>query len=178
MSSFTIIDRNSFLWSYLLPEIRDLIEDGEYLFDFVEKNKDAVGIADYSFLVFPFSKAYEGFLKKLFLDLKLIKHDEYYGDDIRIGRILNPIYQKELGNTFALICSHSPAHRNIAEKLWDVWKHGRNLVFHFFPHNFRRLSFDEALELIRDIVGAMELAVLGCELPAKQLQRSEITSIR
>jgi len=116
------------------------------------------GISDYCYLVFPFSKAYEGFLKKLFLDLKLMRPEDYYSDDIRIGKILNPHFVKEHGAVYHKL------HIEVAEKLWTTWKSGRNLVFHYFPHNFRRLSYTEAKELIEQIVDAMTFAVSRCQI--------------
>jgi hypothetical protein len=161
-----LIKRESALWSYLDDEIKSLIEDGEHLLDHAEDHKNIV--SDFSYLVFPFAKSYEGFLKRFFLNLELISEDEYYSDDIRIGRILNPMFLDSKENVFAKICDNKKTAkregREIAETLWGVWKSGRNLVFHYFPHNFRRLNYDEALGLITDIISAMEIAVIGCKL--------------
>lgn len=159
-----LVDRNSFLWSYLQPELKDLISDGEILVDFVKSKNVSERLNDCSFLVFPFSKAYEGFLKKLFLDLGVIHYDDYYGDDIRIGRLLNPHYQHEIDNVFAKMCRHSGKRKDLSERLWNTWKRGRNLVFHYFPHNFKRLSYDEALEIVSEILASMEVAVAACDL--------------
>ncbi|KUK79482.1 MAG: hypothetical protein XD95_0351, partial [Microgenomates bacterium 39_7] len=52
--------------------------------------QDQEPLVDYSFIVFPMSKAYEGFLKKLFFDMKLISQETYEGHRFRIGRALNP----------------------------------------------------------------------------------------
>lgn len=83
-----VIERKSKLWRYLPEEIRSLILDGENLL--IECHAISGKVSDYSYLVFTFAKAYEGFLKHLFLDLGLIHEEDFYGDDIRIGRILNP----------------------------------------------------------------------------------------
>lgn len=160
-----MIDRKSVLWSYLPIEIKGLVGDGEVLLAEVQTIKDKNVISDYSFLVFPFSKGYEGFLKKLFLDLDLIKEDEYYGDDIRIGRILNPGYIHEVTSVYKRLCGPSGKDKtDVASQMWDAWKKGRNQVFHYFPHNFRKLSYDEALDIINSILGVMELAVARCKL--------------
>jgi hypothetical protein len=47
----------------------------------------------------------------------------------------------------------------LTTKLWEVWKKGRNQVFHYFPHNFRRLSYQEAFEIADDIAKTMEQAI-------------------
>lgn len=164
-----LIERNTVLWQYLSEEIQGLISDGETLVNFVISNDAGKEISDHSFMVFPFAKAYEGYLKKLFLDIGMIKPDEYYSDDIRIGRILNPRYQAEKGNVFSRMCEHSPNRRDLSQKLWDVWKSGRNEIFHYFPHNFKKLNFDEAMTLIKAFVDAMEAAVSRCEMPESKL---------
>ncbi|OGC45524.1 hypothetical protein A2V49_04840 [candidate division WWE3 bacterium RBG_19FT_COMBO_34_6] len=149
-----LIDRNSSLWSYLTDDLKGLISDGEILLE--QNNQAQNNLTDYSYLVFLFSKAYEGFLKKLFLDLKFIREDEYYGDDIRIGRILNPRFLDEHENVFKKLVSNEGTGEQLAAHLWELWKLGRNQVFHYFPHNFRRLSYQEAFDIIRDLIGGME----------------------
>lgn len=136
--------------------MKGLISDGEaLLFDVKLHN---LQISDYSYLVFPFSKAYEGFLKKLFLNLGLINKAQFYGDEIRIGRILNPVFKHEKESIFHGMSQNSGS-SYLTEKLWFVWKNGRNLVFHYYPHNFRKLSLNEAETLVKDIVLVMGEAI-------------------
>lgn len=167
-----MINRESFLWSYLQPELKELLSDGELLVLHANEADLSTKINDFSFLVFPFAKAYEGFLKKLFLDLGMIHYDDYYGDEIRIGRLLNPHYKHENHNVFQKICTHSPEGKNLSKRLWETWKSGRNLIFHYFPHNYKRLTLDQAVAEIAEIITAMETAVIGCNLD------KTVTSIR
>jgi len=59
-------------------------------------------ISDFSFLVSPIAKAYEGFLKDLFLKIGIITENDYSSDRFRVGKTLNPslrykrfsVYQK------------------------------------------------------------------------------------
>ncbi len=169
-----VFDKNSALWTYLPEEIKGLFLDGEQLLDHAEHHKGKT--SDFSYLVFPFSKGYEGFLKRFFLDMGLIREDEYYSNDIRIGRILNPNFIKEKDNVFIKICRDNKTTpregRKIAEDLWNIWRRGRNQVFHYFPHNFRRLTHEEALEIISQMVTSMENAVLGCKLNIETVNKS------
>jgi len=152
-----VVDRKSSLWRYLTEEIQSLVEDGERLLtDAKEYPKE---ISDYSYLVFPFAKAYEGFLKRLFLDLDMITEDEYYGEKIRIGRVLNPFYGKQDHSVYEKLVAHEKGGKEATERLWKIWREGRNQVFHYFPHNFRRLTEEEAFELIEEFVDSMEVAV-------------------
>ena len=151
-----LIDRRSALWGYLTDDLKGLMVDGELLVANVDEIPHKV--SDYSYLVFPFAKGYEGFLKKLFLDLKMIKEDEYYGDDIRIGRVLNPDYNKKAKNVFYKIRVSDKGNEKLAQELWEMWHDGRNQVFHYFPHNFRKLTYTEAMELIHGLLDAMQAA--------------------
>jgi hypothetical protein len=123
-----VLDRKSTLWRYLSQDIKDLIEDGELLLNFVLEHKDKTDISDFSFLVFSFAKAYEGFLKKFFLDIGLITHDDFYGDEMRIGRMLNPNYMKEHGKKINKLCNHKDL-QDLTELLWKTW---RKAVIGFF----------------------------------------------
>ncbi len=157
-----LIDRKSALWGYLTDDIKGLIIDGELLVKHAEQGRRKV--SDFSYLVFPFSKAYEGYLKRLFLDLDLIQEDEYYGEEIRIGRLLNPHYKKSSKNVFSRLCGSAKEGQAMAERMWNVWRRGRNQVFHYFPHNFRKLSYKEAGEIIEELLAVMSMAVESCEL--------------
>ena len=157
-----IIDKNSALWDYLEENLQGLIADGEKLVDLARPEIGAV--SDYSYLVFPFSKAYEGFLKKLFLNTDVINEKSFYGDEIRVGRILSPRYRKEHAKQFSHMCLKETSKVDLADRLWDTWHKGRNRVFHYFPHNFRRLNYQEALEIILELASRMEEALVKCDL--------------
>jgi hypothetical protein len=159
-----IVSRSSSLWRYLTPEIKGLISDGEAVLGMAERYKSDPEITDYSFIVFSFAKAYEGFLKKFLLDSGLIKEGEYYGDDLRIGRVLNPHYISQKGNIFSKICDRSKGGREFSTNLWRMWKRGRNTVFHYFPHNFRKLEYEEALKISEELIEAMERTLNHCDV--------------
>jgi len=44
---------------------------------------------------------------------------------------------------------------DLAKEIWYVWKEGRNQVIHYYPHNLKRLTYDEAQEMIADILSIM-----------------------
>lgn len=157
-----VINRRNSLWVYLPKDIKGLLIDGELLVHHAEAIPHKV--SDYSYLVFPFAKAYEGFLKKLFLDLDFIKEDEFYGDDIRIGRILNPYYIQENENLFGKLCAKAADGQAFAERMWAIWRRGRNQVFHYFPHNFRKLSYEEAMDIVNELLDVMDAAIVSCDL--------------
>lgn len=157
-------DKSSSFWQYLSAGQKGLIEEGLYLLNDIKDHPDA-NISDYSYLVFPFAKAYEGYLKKLFLDLGFISKQVYESDHFRIGRALNPQLEKKLRyeSIYDKIISLS-GNRQLADELWNVWKRGRNLVFHYFPHNFRALQLSEAENIISEMLLVMERAVKECRV--------------
>src|SRR3989344_7040920 len=76
-------------WLYLTENQRDLFSQAVTLLTRERVFKEAL-FNDYSFIVFPAAKAYEGFLKKLLFDLGFITSAQYSGEHFRIGKSLNP----------------------------------------------------------------------------------------
>lgn len=148
----------SLLWQYLSPEQRVLAGDGAFLVLDSEKHRDQEP-TDYSYMVFPFAKMYEGFLKQLFRDTKVMEERDYYSDHFRIGKALSPQMAPRLGVHSIYTQFSRQFGKDLTEKLWQVWKEARNLVFHYFPHNYRALTRIQAIELIDRLIDAMEKAV-------------------
>lgn len=148
------------LREFLGPELLPLWEDGEKLLSTMN-----LAYSDYSFLVFPFAKVYEGFLKKLFLQIGAINEYQYNNDRWRVGRALNPELEKELRHesVYDRIIEHCGG-QTLAETLWQAWKRGRNQVFHFWPGRNKALSLAEAREITDEIQAAMELALEECRI--------------
>jgi hypothetical protein len=153
-----IISNNPTLWNYISKGQQDLLIQGEYLLDKVIK-EGKYNFDDYSFLVFPFAKAYEGFLKQLFLDVKFITHLDYISDHFRLGKVLSPHMMARLGekSVYGKVVKNSG--RDLADSLWHTWKIGRNQVFHYFPHNLKSLTLSEAEGIIKVILDTMEKSV-------------------
>lgn len=121
--------------------------------------------------MFPYAKLYEGFLKQLFLDLGIIDKREYVSDRYRIGKALSPNLARRLGPRSAF---GQMAHRfgeAHAVRLWQAWKNGRNLVFHYFPHNYRALSHERAREVIALLVDTMNATVEQTGVTPKERER-------
>ena len=153
-----MFEETSPIWHYMSPEQQSLARDGKLLIaDHLQHPNEKIG--DYSYLVFPFSKLYEGFLKQLFRDLKIISENDYRSDHYRIGRSLSPNLVNRLGENSAYGEVERRYGKELADRLWYAWKEGRNLVFHYFPHNFRALDFKSAEGLIHLIYSAMEDAI-------------------
>lgn len=145
-------------YTYLTAWQKQLVEVAEDLVKQFQAEKD--GLADYSFLVFPMSKAYEGFLKKFLFDLNLIDQHTYEGRRFRIGRALNPDVSRQqrdqywLYDDVARLCSPKTA-----REIWTTWLECRNRVFHYFPKDDGLLTFDQAVAKIEKVSQAMSMAV-------------------
>jgi len=157
-------------WSYLGEDLQKLISTSHFLFSAVESwGGDLPGgkkeFHDYSFVVFPAAKAYEGFLKKLFFELNFITEDDYYGKHFRIGKALNPSLPKEMMhegvyNKIAKYCGGN----ELADTLWETWKESRNLIFHWFPNEKNTITLIEAGERIDMIINAIDRSFRECKI--------------
>jgi hypothetical protein len=125
------------------------------------------GFHDYSFVIFPFAKVYEGFLKKLLFRIGAIDEHQYKNDRWRVGRALNPQLEKDLRHeesVYDRLVQYCAGGTALADSLWEAWRDGRNRIFHFFPTEYHTLSFPEAKEIVAKIEKAMEMAFMECRI--------------
>ena len=150
-----IINKESQFWLYLSQGQKDLLDEGLYLMNDIIRDH-AYQFKDYSFLVFPFAKAYEGFLKQIFRDKKLISRLDYISDHLRLGKLMSPNLIGKLGDKSLYKKIQEQYSQELADKVWNVWKNGRNQIFHYFPHNIKAISFNESRGICMDIIRTME----------------------
>ena len=150
-------------------DIQKLLLTSEFLYRTVQdwdmSSPDNNDFHDYSFIVFPAAKAYEGFLKKMFLDLGFITQDDYYGKRFRIGKALNPSLEKEFRkeSVYDRIVKYCNG-KDLADNLWETWVQCRNLLFHWFPNEKKSINLAEAKQRVEMIVETMDKAYLGCNI--------------
>jgi hypothetical protein len=153
-----MIEKNSLLWNFLSPQEKMLYEDGMFLLSDSKQHRSEEP-TDYSYIVFPFAKLYEGFLKDLFVKSGIISERDYRSDHFRIGKVLSPNLVRRLGPRSAYGQLENRYGHDLPDLLWHAWKEGRNLVFHYFPHNYRVLTRDEAEQSVQLLEHAMEEGV-------------------
>ena len=145
-------------WDYLEEDLQELLRTSIHL---NSKAKElGEGVHDFSFIVFPAAKAYEGFLKKLFLDMGFISKEEYSGKSFRVGKALNPSLNRERykdESVYDKIVDFT-GNTKLADTLWETWKNSRNLVFHWFPDEKQALSSEEAKIRLQMILDAIDEA--------------------
>lgn len=159
-------------WPYLDSLQQDLVLQS---LDLVDQEEIQPKIrSDYSYLVFPMAKAYEGFLKKFFFDLGLITRNQFSGERFRIGRALNPSLYKDypresVYEKLARFCGGE----EISDKLWRTWKNSRNSIFHYFPDRENLISFGEAKNRVDQILEAIDFSFRGCRLAERRVSFKE-----
>lgn len=168
-----MIQSGSHLWQYLPPDQRQLAGDGRMLIEDrrIHPHED---LSDFSYIVFPFAKLYEGFLKNVFRDTGIITDKAYRSTHFRIGKALSPNLIKRLGNHSAYGRISREYGEDMALSLWTTWKQGRNLVFHYFPGNIRRLTFSEACDMVDQMINVMEKAVRVTGVFGRKRQRDQV----
>lgn len=126
----------------------------------LERERSSVlKFSDYSFVIFPFAKAYEGFLKQFLFQQGLITESVYMGNKFRIGRSLNPDIRESqrdewwLYDDVVLYCGDK-----LARDLWDTWIESRNHVFHYFPKTLHTYSLDKIESKIGKMLNVVEQA--------------------
>jgi len=137
---------------YLAADQKALTHDVELILD---RLKAFDHINDYSFLVSPISKAYEGYLKDFFLKLHVINQYDYESERFRVGKTLNPSLRYKRFSIFQKLADLDEKGEELAEMLWDAWKFGRNEIFHYFPGKHKNINRDEAENRIYLLLNAI-----------------------
>lgn len=137
---------------YLSQNQKPLIHDIEIL---LKDIKTTDHISDYSFLVAPAAKAYEGYLKDFFLKIGIIDRTDYESDRFRVGKTLNPSLRYKRFSVYQKLADYHEQGEELAEILWNAWKFGRNEILHFFPNNLKNLSLVEAEDRVNLVLHAI-----------------------
>lgn len=151
------------LWfRQLIHSHQELISQSFFLLEREQRLKG--NLADYSFVIFPCAKAYEGFLKWYLWRLKYIDDETYYGRKFRIGRSLNPDLPKRLQNgdwLYDELAKHCG--EVLIRQMWDAWIQCRNHVFHFYPNQQNHLTLSVVEKKLQLMTQVMERLVLCME---------------
>lgn len=153
-------------WNYLSVPQQDLIIEGNYLKDQIINDAE-YSFKDYSFLVFPFAKAYEGYLKQIFLDVGFISHLDYVSDHFRIGKVLSPNLKERLGDRSVYVQIERSISSEFAQKVWSTWKLHRNEILHYYPHNLKAITFETADFVVKTILNTMQESYTHLLLPLR-----------
>lgn len=158
-------------YGYMEQGQKDLVRVAEALLR-REIEEEKKTFYDYSFVVFPMAKAYEGFIKKYVYELGLITKGDYVGEHFRIGKSLNPDlpekYRRDdwvvgsLNELCGEVKEGQWAGRRLTEVMWEQWRESRNMLFHYFPDRVHFVDLNGAQERLRCLAEVME-AAMRCE---------------
>src|SRR3989344_5136982 len=147
---------------------QDLVTQAHLLYE-RERSISTPAFHDYSFVVFPMAKAYEGFLKRFFYRLGIISQTTMEGDNFRIGKSLNPDLPERfrdhewLVSELDSICGSAGGAfegQLLSRVLWKRWKTSRNLLFHYFPQHENFITLDGAGSRLAEIREAIKAALV------------------
>lgn len=158
-------------WDYLEEDLQELLNES---LDLYRVSSSLDSYHDYSFVLFPASKAYEGFLKKVFFDMGFISEQDYLGTRFRIGKALNPSLEDAAKGdqwVYGKLEKYCGG-KNLPDALWTTWKECRNLVFHWFPKEQRAIDRHEAHEKIRQIIHSIDLVFKECKINNATYEKS------
>lgn len=144
-------------WFAKLPITqKELLSQSFYLLDDVHFFQKT--FFDYSFLVMPAAKAYEGYLKDKFLKLNLISKKRWEGHRFRIGKALNPELAKQDPDGFERLYDDLERiyGNQTAQCSWQTWKLCRNRVFHYFNKEKQAISLTEAKQRLQMIIDSID----------------------
>jgi hypothetical protein len=158
------IYKNPQPWFTSLPKPQqELFKQSIFLINDAHSHK--LVYTDYSYIIMPASKSYEGFIKDLLLKLKLITQNQHSSKRFRVGKALNPQlesnprYKREaLYNELSQFCSD----QKFADSLWNTWIECRNKIFHYFPTEVRLLDLSEAEQRVTDILQVVMQSYSQC----------------
>lgn len=150
-------------WEYVGPDLQELMLQS---YDLLRVSTTLDSYHDYSFIVFPMSKAYEGFLKKIFLDMNFIDMAEYEGTRFRIGKALNPSLDPKARDeqwVYGKLAKYCGGEA-LPDELWAAWRECRNLLFHWFPKESRDIGRVEAGDKLDQVVKAIDAVFRECKI--------------
>lgn len=150
-------------WYLFLDEsMRLLVDEALFLRDREESLGET--LPDYSFIVFPIAKAYEGFVKKFALEMGLLSREGYESKRFRVGRSLNPAVAEAdrdewwIYGSLKRSCGEVEG-QSVADLMWQAWHSGRNRLFHYFPDSKEMIGIVDASSRIDHFIEAMRAAV-------------------
>jgi len=155
-------------WGYIERDLQELLRQAIVLVETVEEwqTEGRSKFHDYSFVVFPAAKGYEGFLKKLFLDLQFIKEEDYFGKRFRIGKSLNPSLDRRRRAKYGVydrVVEYCRGNE-LADDMWETWTKCRNQLFHWFPNEKKAINFTQAKDKVQMVFDTIEKSFQACKI--------------
>ncbi len=102
-----------------------------------EANESTTYISDYSYIVFPMAKAYEGILKKVLVEAQLVKEEDIqYDPNVPINNYFNPVSNTTIFNLLA----DKVRDKSIPHTIYATYQECRNQILHYDSYRDNRLT--------------------------------------
>lgn len=140
---------------FIGDELLDLYVDNCNLFDDYQIDRGTSklsNLSDYSHLVLPIAKTYEGVLKKILIKKKLLKEEDLINNpSINVGGYFNPVGNKSIFNLLR--------DKVIPHVIYATYQECRNQILHYDPYRDNRIkSIEDAKFYQRRILDAIDKA--------------------
>ncbi len=143
---------------FIGEDLLDLYEDNRSLLQRYSNHHDGTveEYSDYSFLVLPIAKVYEGTLKKILVDIGVLKESDLTKNpSINVGKYYNPVGNNKI---FELLKDRS-RDKSVPHVIYSTYQECRNQIFHYDQYRDNRLdSYDDAKFYCKRILYAIEKA--------------------
>jgi hypothetical protein len=119
---------------------------------------------DYTFVIFPMAKAFEGFLKEYLWKEQLITESTYRSRRFRLGRALNPdVFPDQRDRDWLFDDLSRQCGEAVARQVWQAWLDCRNHAFHWYPDSSQQMTLAQAHHCLEELGEAIE-ALLSCRI--------------
>lgn len=141
---------------YIGNDLLELLEDGYRMINDFNKDKGTLSfpqVSDYSFLILPTAKAYEGILKKILINKGMLKEEGLKNNpNVNVGSFFNP-----LGNEAVFkILRDKARDKSIPHVIYSTYQECRNQLLHYDLYRDNRVkSIDEARFIYQRIIDAI-----------------------
>lgn len=140
-------------------DLIELYQDSEGVFQFIgwkelDGDSEEAGLfSDHSFMLLPIAKAYEGVLKKILIENKILTEEDLASNPaINVGAYFNPISNEKLFN----LLKDKARDRAIPHVIYSTYQECRNQIFHYDQFRDSRIKkYGEAVFYKKRILDAI-----------------------
>ena len=125
--------------NFIGEELLDLYEDSVKIFEDYNKEieKSLHNMSDYSFLVLPMAKVYEGILKRVLVKTKILKEEDLLSNPtINVGGYFNPIGNHKIFDRL----KDKARDKTVPHIIYSTYQECRNNILHYDSYKDNRIK--------------------------------------
>lgn len=130
--------------NFVGEELLELYQDNLSIFkDYNKTEKNLHKMTDYSFLVLPIAKVYEGVLKRVLVKSNILQEEDLVENPtINIGGYFNPVGNQKIFDRL----KDKARDKTVPHVIYSTYQECRNHIFHYDPYRDNRLKRIEDAE--------------------------------